>query len=556
MPVSRETKALNIACVCLVLVSGVIRLIGKNYLEFGYNIAVSAMLITAAFIWFFQIRRRIVQPDIRRNLTGVAAMLIFWMIIRTVKYGFTVRGDLAGRYCWYLYYVPLILIPLLMFLSVVQIGRPQNRPASRLWNLLYLPAAVLTVGVLTNDLHQLAFRFPKGAKLWSDANYIHGPVYYVVVAYMALLFSAILVITFSRCAVSANRKKIWAPAVPLFIMSVYTLLVVMKCRFAGEFMTMPDMLSFLLAAFMESLICVHLIPSNDRYGEIFQMSSIGAGIMDENGVIRYESVHSLPVTPEQVKRAQTETVFPGDENVALRSHPVNGGYGYWFRDISEISRLNRELSDLGDVLAEENAILDAENKMKEEREQIRQQNRLYDKIAGDVKKQLDKISSLIDNPPEDEEEFERTMKYACILNAYVKRRSNLVLLADRNGWFNGGELRLAISESLEYVRLYGVQAHGSYMVDRMFSGKCLLTAYELFEAALEAAVPGADAVLVNLIISEDELVLRMTFNTPRELLREDFIQKEIGELGGTLGTEADQQTEFICLSLPAGGERE
>lgn len=274
-----------------------------------------------------------------------ACMMIFWMALRTIKYEFLPYGAFATRYAWYLYYIPLIFIPLLMFLSVLYVGRPHSRPISRRWKLLYIPAVLLVVGMLTNDIHQLAFGFPDGLAGWNDTDYTYGPVYYAVVVWIAVLFIAIMVIVFARCAVPANRKKIWVPALTFAIGIIYTLLIVLNIHnVLTEMLRVPEMGCVLFAAFMESLIIVHLFPSNDSYSDFWNASSIGAGIMDE-------------------------------------------------------------------------------------RTGIRRQTALYDGIAQRVGSQLEKISSLLDLSAQNEEAFEQTMKYACILNAYVKRCSNLLLLS-------------------------------------------------------------------------------------------------------------------------------
>ena len=74
------------------------------------------------------------------------------------------------------------------------------------------------------------------------------------------------------------------------------------------------------------------------------------------------------------------------------------------------------------------------------------------------------------------------MKYACILNAYIKRYSNLFLLSHQNRLIGSGELQLALMESLEYVRLYGMIAHGSFQGEASLPGNRILLVYRIFEA--------------------------------------------------------------------------
>ena len=197
---SKETKIWNTICTLLVLLAGVVRLLAQRNRQFSYNGFIFMLFTLAISIWIYQLRRRLLQPHVRRNLMGIAAMMLFWMALRTVKYEFLPNGHFTVRYAWYLFYVPLVLIPLWMFLSVLYIGRP----------------------------HERAFYFPNGLAQWSNSDYTYGFVYYGVVVWMAALFIAIMAIVFVRCAVPDNRKKIWIPMIPFSVGIIYTLLYVLK----------------------------------------------------------------------------------------------------------------------------------------------------------------------------------------------------------------------------------------------------------------------------------------------------------------------------------------
>lgn len=552
---SRETKILNGICLILILAAGFSRL-SRNYQNiFSYNGLICTLFTAALFIWNFQLRRRLVQSDVRRNLTATAYMMIFWIVIRTVKYVLLPEEHIAARYVWYLYYVPMVFIALFMFLSVLYIGRPYDRPLSRRWYMLFIPAVIIVGGILTNDLHQLAFYFPMGVAGWAEMDYIRGPFYYASMIWLAVLFVAMLVIVFVRCAVPANRKRIWIPILPLVIGVCYMILILLDQKsLLTDMFRVPEICCIVFAAFMESLILAHFFPSNDSYGDFWNASSIGAGIMGLDDRIIYESKNSIPVTSDEIREAEKKEVLLGDGNISLRSHRIHGGFGYWIKDISEVNHLNQELAALGNVLVEENAMLTAENEIKEKRIRIEQQNALYDSIAKSVHSQLDKISELLENAAKDEAVFEQTMKYACVLNSYVKRYSNLLLLLHQQEQIDSSELCLAISESLEYVRLYGVKAHGMYSGEGKLPGEIILLVYELFETALESAIPGADAVLVNLHLSKDELDFQMELNTPGTYLTDDFMGDKMKRFYGKLDMKVESGTEYISLRLPSGGE--
>lgn len=556
MQVSKKTKILNFICVMLVLTAGVIRLVAKPDKVFAYNGLIFTMFSFAAVIWIFQLQKRLLQPDVRHNLISAAGLMIFWMALRTVKYDLLPTGHFTVRYAWYLFYLPMLFIPLLIFLSVLAIGRPHDKPINPKWYLLALPTSLVTLGVLTNDLHENAFRFINGLENWYENNITYGFAYYAAIIWMILLFFAIIVTVFIRCSVSKRKKKIILPLLILLVGFTYMLGYsnLIGTGLIYEILTMPEMTCFVFAAFTESLICVHLLPSNDNYETFWNASSIGAGIMDERGVIRYKSEKSCSVTLKQVCRAQDKAMLLKDGDISLHSHAVRGGYGYWTRDISEINRLNSELKDLGDVTAQENAMLEAENKIESDRIRIEEQNKLYDDMAKGVKKQLDLLGNILDSLPEDESEFEKTMKYACILNAYVKRHSNLILLAHQSDSINSEELRHCINESLEYVQLNGIKTQCFFDgTDNISNGNVLL-AHELFEETLESSIPGAEDILVYVCVSENRLIMRTEIHTPTKTVLNDCIKEKISSHGGTLETEFDDNTQYIALTLSDGGD--
>ena len=567
----QKTRNTNIVCLTMVFLASVVRIIIKNDETFSTmissNCIVYALFTAALFLWIWQIKRKILQDTVRRNLIAAGLLMIFWMAIRTIKYDFLLSGWIACRYIWYLYYIPMIFIPLLMFLSVLHIGLSYDSTISRRWDLLFIPSGLLVLAVLTNDLHQQAFRFIFGLEAWDEVNIVRGPVYYAVMTWMAVLFIATLVVAFARCSVAAQRRKIWIPAIPLVIGLVYTILVVTGSEnLLLEMFLVPEMGCLLFASFMEILICLGFLPSNDYYGVLWNASSIGAGIIERDGTVRYRAARSVDASLQQVRDAAAEAVLLDDGNISLVSIHVKGGYGYWTRDITEINRLNREIENLGDVIAEENTMLEAENRIKEKLMRIKEQNRLYDHISETVKPQLDTINSILDNLSQEEEEFEMTMKYACILNSYIKRHSNLLLLQKQNGALFGSELRRAVAESMEYVKLYGIKTLFSCRDEGACDGKAALTAYEVFEGILEKTIPGASHMLVFLDICTDGLYLKMEIEIPDAMSDEvpggmsdglsagrippDFMASKLAASGGSLETERDGATEYVSLALP------
>ena len=144
--------------------------------------------IGLAMAWGFSISRRILHRNDRRWLLLGCAMAMLWLFLRAVKYRFF-SDDTITRHLWYGYYVPQILAPLFSLFAALQLGRREGDALSRKWYLLFIPAALLIGGVLTNDLYQMAFRAaPDAATL--EADYTHGWVYYLAMAWTITLLLA------------------------------------------------------------------------------------------------------------------------------------------------------------------------------------------------------------------------------------------------------------------------------------------------------------------------------------------------------------------------------
>lgn len=550
---SRKTKTANILCVILVILSGILRLAVGAKNVYSYNSLVCVCLCAAAVIWISQVERRLLQKDVVKNLTAMVLLIIFYLVIRNIKYKFILKGNPIARYLWYCYYIPMIFVPLMMFFAVLHVGLSEEERISKKWKLLYIPSVILLLLVLTNDIHQKAFYFVKGIENINDV--IRGPVYFAVMTWIALLFIAIVAIVFYRCEISYGRRKIYLPFIPFIFGAAYTVCIVIdRNNIVYEMIRAPEMYCVLFIAVMECLIVSHLFPSNDGYGDLWRASEIDAGIMDNWGVVQYRSKGSAVIEESLIRQAINEDVLINNKNTLLRSHNVEGGISYWLRDISEINRLNNELEDLGDVMVEENAMIKAENDMAESWVRIDRQNRLYDNIAISVKPQLNKLLEVIDELPEDEEGFERTMKYACIIYSYIKRHSNIMLLTNQRKNIDSNELRMSVSESLEYTSMFGVKTYGSYRVEGLVSGVRLLVAYEIFESVLEAAVPGAKAMIVNGDISDGEISLTMEISSPREKFDEKTVLDKLLPLNGSITTEFEDNTQFVSVFIPSGGD--
>ena len=446
--------------------------------------------IGLAMAWGFSISRRILHRNDRRWLLLGCAMAMLWLFLRAVKYRFF-SNDTITRHLWYGYYVPQILAPLFSLFAALQLGRREDDALSRKWVLLFVPAALLIGGVLTNDLHQMAFRAAPGAATL-EADYTHGWVYYLAMTWIVGLLLATGIIVYRKCRVSESRRFAWAPLC-VFLGGF----VLCSLSFANiyTFHKMPECFCLTFAAFWESCLQVGLLPTNGHYRHFFSESTVAAQIVDGQGMPVYRAKNAPDLTPNQLEAAAHEAILL-NADTRLQSAPVQDGRVYWVEDISKINRIRAQLAEINVQLSEENELIQAENALKRQRAQIEEKNRLMDEMIALVRPQLLQINRLL------EEESVQNLKQVCLLGAYVKRRVNLALICDKKTVVSVDELAHCIRESLTYLTQYGAVCALHQEGKGGVSSRDAQTVYDFFEDCLEAALPSLSALMVRVECGE------------------------------------------------------
>lgn len=165
----------------------------------------AALYLLLFSLWGYSLDRRIIQTQALHCLRLTAALMLVWLILRTLKYEIVTDLTVA-RYIWYLYYLPMLFIPLLGVYIALSLGKSEKfRLTGRIGALAIIPA-VLFLLVITNDLHQQMFAFSSGVPGEPD-NYSYGPVYFCYLGWTVtcMFFSLILLLKKSRVPCSKKR---------------------------------------------------------------------------------------------------------------------------------------------------------------------------------------------------------------------------------------------------------------------------------------------------------------------------------------------------------------
>ncbi|MBQ8934976.1 MAG: hypothetical protein IJ049_01045, partial [Oscillospiraceae bacterium] len=464
--------------------------------------SLSAILYTAILIaWTLTASRRVVQRSIRRCLIGVSMLFVLLFLLRMVRYTVAAPGTTLSRWLWYWYYLPMTAVPLLLFFSALCIGKTDaDRPVRRAkW--LWLPCAMLVLGIATNDLHGWAFY--SELPLTGSGEYFYGWMYYVDAAWQAGLIFAAFVLMLRRCRLSRWRRLAWVPVLPFVLMLLLLLLYGVgggsPTLYGHRLYNFQEVYCFGIIAFLECCIQIGLIPTNTGYGEIFDLSSVRATLAEADDSIVYHSQNAIPLTDAQMQAAKIGAVRMG-EHLYLRSAPISGGAVYWTEDHTVIDEMNGDLEEAAERIWEENVLIQEENRILEEKARYETQNRLYNQIAYLTHDRLTRIDQLLHEATDSEGAFRQNLALSTVLGAYVKRRGNLAILSADRDTLSLRDVLLSIHESMEYLTVYGVEC-GVY-ADKTAETKELpvataLLCYDLFQEAAESALPDVRTIMVH-----------------------------------------------------------
>lgn len=131
--------------------------------------------------WGISLYNRTVHPQVRRLLLNVDLLMLFWILVRTLRFQLNTPPEI-DRMLWYLYYAPMLGMPVLCVQLVLTVDRSERYRLSAWARMLWLPSAVLLELVLTNDLHQQVFRLQQP---WNE-KYHYGWLFGLVVGWIVI----------------------------------------------------------------------------------------------------------------------------------------------------------------------------------------------------------------------------------------------------------------------------------------------------------------------------------------------------------------------------------
>ena len=444
--------------------------------------------------WGISVYDRIVNKEIRRHLIILVVLMMFWMLMRTLRHTVFLYVYPLGMWCWYAYYVSMILIPQLCLFATKYIGKPEDYKLPKKWYLMYIPSIIMILGILTNDLHGLAFHFHKGYEAGWDV-YQRGVLYYIATAWIFACIALMIAELVKRCRVPGAHKTVWLPITMLGIGVAYTILYAVGSNIFG-FIEMTAALCFTVVAIWESSIKTGLVQSNTHYDEMLKYSGLGVAVVDNDYTVYYRSDDALSLTAEQMKETENGHVML-DGGIRLSGSKIRGGHTLWQENLSELLDILEELKEIRTELEGANAVSMQNYRMNKKIHILAEKNRLHDELHKQTAHQIDLLNDWLKKltATDDPKEKRELLRRIVVVGAYLKRRNNLILVNEQDGIIKAEELNLSLEEMMKNLQLAGVNCASMVQFEKDLPAGVAMKLFDFYEYVAENAFDGLNYLL-------------------------------------------------------------
>ena len=492
--------------------------------------------------WVIYLNKHVVQKKVRQYLTAIGCLMVCWFFLRTVKYHILL-DPLGGHICWYLYYIPMILIPNFGLSATLLMDGAEKKTTKWITGILLFFSVVLIVCVLTNDLHQQVFRF-EGPVPYSDKNYSYGILFMLIQFWIiaCLVIMEILLVEKSRIP---DRKRFWLPVIPGLLLLGWNIANLLRLPFIKTFAgDMTAICCLLMAAIFQGCILCGLIQTNSRYFELFQATGGLDAEITDNSFRRYYFSGEFPELSKDLRDSIIAKSSVQERGIRINHLPVKGGHLFWSEDISVLLDQYQDIQEQQEELTARNQLLRKTYKKEAERRKLEEQNRLLNIIQSQTSRQYELLSHYMEKleQTESREEYELILSKIVVVGTYLKRRKNLMLTrySSREDSLTMADLKQSLAESCENLKLCEIKA--AYFVqdkEKQLRADDVLKCYDFFEWLVEQLFDVMNSVFFRVTHIEEKLQISV------HIVSQEDIRPYLAEKPGLLIEQEEEQEWFI-----------
>lgn len=452
-----------------------------------HSSSIPLLVAAIAFsIWGVLVYLRCLDYVLRRRLVAVATICALWMIEVILKYkSFT---PFYATILWYLYYVPMTLVPLLYQLCGLRLAGLEQHRAGRRYRTALWVAAILLIGfVLTNDFHQQVFHFDRSSDTWSN-DYTYGWGYFAVLVWTAFNFVAFFILV-GRSASFRIQRFSGTAALVLLGGAFFAISYALRVPWAWKF-NFSLVYCVLCVVTLEICLDCGVIPSYHDIAGIFDTLPLDLKVLTRDLQEVYATPVSKPI-PAGVReelRAQElghshAFAVVSNPDVMYRSFPLLGGSALLAQDVSEVNELNRELAHRRMELQRQNELLTADYDLKAHLADQEAEALLVKDVDQALARALGETYGLLSSlPPLTDEasshERYRMLQCAKMFVAYCKRKGSLTLAQHGESGFDRDRIQLIANEMASDLRTIDVDCASIIAIRRPMHASAVSALYD------------------------------------------------------------------------------
>ncbi len=452
-----------------------------------HSSSIPLLVAAIAFsIWGVLVYLRCLDYVLRRRLVAVATICALWMIEVILKYkSFT---PFYATVLWYLYYVPMTLVPLLYQLCGLRLAGLEQHRAGRRYRTALWVAAILLIGfVLTNDFHQQVFHFDRSSDTWSN-DYTYGWGYFAVLIWTAFNFVAFFILV-GRSASFRIQRFSGTAALVLLGGAFFAISYALRVPWAWK-LNFSLVYCVLCVVTLEICLDCGVIPSYHDIAGIFDTLPLDLKVLTRDLQKVYATPVSKPI-PAGVReelRAQElghshAFAVVSNPDVMYRSFPLLGGSALLAQDVSEVNELNRELAHRRMELQRQNELLTADYDLKAHLADQEAEALLVKDVDQALARALGEMYGLLSSlPPLTDEasshERYRMLQCAKMFVAYCKRKGSLTLAQHGESGFDRDRIQLIANEMASDLRTIDVDCASIIAIRRPMHASAVSALYD------------------------------------------------------------------------------
>ena len=491
-------------------------------------------LLYAVFftVWIVRLYYKLYDKKNKGYILSIGILIIFWMFIRIFKSAIGVNA--LERYSWYMYYLPLIFIPALYYISCS--GNMTKLKKS----IIYMFSSILFLMVLTNDLHQKVFIFTD--TLSNYDVYKHNVGYYIVSVWIfALLGAGMIKLVINRFKVKKDLKA-FLPLFVLLIGVIYTALYVMDFKSIRN-VNMSVFNSMLICTGIELALYLDLIPNNKKYVKTFENSSLNMAVISKDTNIFYTTTVFKKIPDFIINDIKTNKIRKSykDKNLLYKIKNNGDSFTVEMIDLKSLYKLRKEVKEKKKMLLLQQETIKLEEKTKRELYEIKLRKEIVSKVEKTLEKKWKEAKKILEKKNVTFDDLER-IKYIIIYN---KKKTNIILSALNDESFNNASIKSILNDLVSSInkKVNSCVVIGDGLNLNGYLMSCLFDS--VYEVVKEL---DSNTLMLYVFEEKSEIKLKMIIDSNKSIM------KRINALKDVSLTEKIYDTDAVLIfSVKKGG---